>query len=118
MRTLRTSATAVGKCTGRGAKIKLAPRTNDVLFARTGEVELDFLCFMRSLGMNDDATPMDANVGKLSEKESEENKMRNLNSREPQPSSAAVESISKRGRIKRERRGGWLLGVVRHKQRE
>ena len=54
MRALRASTTAVGKRTGRGAKIELAPRANDVLFARAGEVELDLPCLMRSLGMNDD----------------------------------------------------------------
>ena len=95
MRALRTSTTVVGKRTGRGAKIGLAPRANDVLFARAGEVELDLPCLVRSLGMNDDATPIDASVGKLSEKESEENEMRNLNARKHQPSGADVEATSK-----------------------
>ena len=96
MRALRASTTIVGKRTGRGAKIKLAPRANDVLLARAGEVKLDLPCLMRSLGMNDDATPIDASVGKLSEKENEENEMRNLNAREHQPSGADVEATSKR----------------------
>ena len=58
---------------------------------------------MRSLGMNDDATlemnddaTIDASEGKLSEKESEEKGLRNLNSCEPQSSGAEVESISKK----------------------
>ena len=39
--TLRTSIVADGKRAGLGAKINLAPRANDVLFARSGNFEID-----------------------------------------------------------------------------
>ena len=59
MRALRASTTVVGKRTGRGAKIKLAPRANDMLLARAGKVKLDLPYLMHSLGINDEAKPAD-----------------------------------------------------------
>ena len=78
---MRTSTAAVGKRAGRGAKIKLAPRPDDVLFARAGDVKIDLPYLMHSLVINDEAKSVDVSARELSKKESEENMVRNLNSR-------------------------------------
>ena len=99
MRALRNSTAAAGKREWRGAKIKLAPRANDVLLARAGNVEIDFPYLMHSLGMNDDASPVGASAEKLGGRESDSEKtrkMRNLNSCELQPSCAEGEPMSKK----------------------
>ena len=99
MRALRNSTAAAGKREWRGRKIKLAPRANDVLLARAGNVEIDLPYLMHSLEMSDDASPVGASAEKLGRRESDsekENEMRNLNAREHQPSGADVEATSKR----------------------
>ena len=59
---------------GRGAKIQLVPRANDVLLARAGNVEINLPYLMHSLGMNDDASPVDVSAEKLSERQSDREK--------------------------------------------
>ena len=65
VRALRTAAAAVGTHTGRGAKIKLAPRAKDAFFARAGNVEIYLPYLMHSLQTNDNAKPVDASVKEL-----------------------------------------------------
>ena len=76
MRALRTATAVVGKRTERGAKIKLAPRAEDALFARAGNVEIGLPYLMHSLQTNDNAENVGANAEKLSEEESDREKAR------------------------------------------